>query len=134
LVGDFTTDYRYAHLACPYLRSSGCAQTLAALQPWDTLGFPTFSGMACYRKCVSIPPAAGRLALDLGRVEDLAEIAIDGRRLAVTPWPPYTAEIKDVEPGEHELVINIANAPANRLRAARLPAGLLGPVRLWAES
>ena len=35
-----------------------------------------------------------------------------------------------VTPGTHELCVEVYNPPANRNRARRLPAGLLGPVRL----
>jgi hypothetical protein len=68
--------------------------------------------------------------LDLGRVEDVAVVRVDGRRLASLAWPPYTCSLADVAPGEHELSIEVTNGPANRNRAAGLPAGLLGPVRL----
>jgi hypothetical protein len=33
--------------------------------------------------------------------------------------------------GTHRLTVEVTNAPANRNRAAGLPAGLLGPVRLY---
>ena len=71
--------------------------------------------------------------LDLGRVEDLAELKVDGKSIAILAWPPYRCRLPQLAQGEHELEIIVANAPANRNRAAHLPAGLLGPVRLLRE-
>jgi hypothetical protein len=39
--------------------------------------------------------------------------------------------VQGLTAGEHELQIEVTNAPANRNRAAGLPAGLLGPVTVW---
>jgi hypothetical protein len=129
LYGHFTCEYRYGHLSLPFIRTSVGSSPLVHLQPWNVMGYPTFSGSAVYRRLVRVP-AEPDLTLDLGRVEDVAVVRVDGRRLASLAWPPYTCSLADVAPGEHELSIEVTNGPANRNRAAGLPAGLLGPVRL----
>ena len=126
---------QYAHYCCllliqisfPLHRDSSAA--LPVLQPWDVLGYPTFSGAVVYRRGL-IGPSAGDYVLDLGRVGDLAVVTVDGTRVAVLAWGPYRAVLPGLACGDHELEIEISNAPANRNRAAGLPAGLLGPVRL----
>ncbi len=128
LLGSFTAEYRYGNLSFPFLRG-GAARSVPVLQTWDALGYPTFSGSASYRRQVTVP-AAGEYWLDLGRVEDVAAVALDGAPVAVLGWPPYRCRLAIDRPGAHELAIEVTNPPANRSRAARLPAGLLGPVRL----
>ncbi|MHB9105477.1 MAG: glycosyl hydrolase [Armatimonadota bacterium] len=128
LYGAFTCEYRYAHPSFPFVQGAGLRRRIDALLPWDVLGCPTFSGSAVYRKTIDIPE--GGAVLDLGRVEDMAVVSIDGRQQAVLAWPPYRCRLEGIAPGEHLLEVEVINAPANRNRAARLPAGLLGPVRI----
>jgi hypothetical protein len=148
LYGCFTCEYRYGHLSYPFVKgvplpptSLPCADTrargergrasgiLPLLQSWDVLGYPTFSGTATYRRRFTVE-AKGDYVLDLGRVEDVAAVAVDGLQVAVVAWEPYRVKLAGLAAGEHELQIEVTNAPANRNRAAGLPAGLLGPVRL----
>jgi hypothetical protein len=128
LYGSFTCEYRYGHLSFPFVKGSPGPLALEVLQPWDVLGYPTFSGSATYHCTVEIAEA-GDYVLDLGKVEDIAAVSIDGQRRAVLAWPPYQY-VGEWSPGVHDLTLEVTNAPANRNRAARLPAGLLGPVRL----
>jgi hypothetical protein len=116
-------------MSMPYVCGAATDVPLPALQPWDVLGYPTFSGAAVYRRPVTFPKA-GRYALDLGRVEDIAEVSVSGRRLQTIAWPPYFCELGRCPTGTVELEIEVTNGPANRYRASHLPAGLLGPVRL----
>ena len=68
--------------------------------------------------------------LDLGRVEDIAEISVDDMASVVLPWPPYRYELK-LASGIHRIRLSVANAPGNMFRNAALPAGLIGPVRIY---
>lgn len=128
LYGAFTCEYRYSHLSFPIVQGASLRRTFDALLPWDAVGFPTYSGAAVYRKTVEIP--AGATVLDLGRVEDVAVVSIDGRQHAVLAWPPYRCRLDGIAPGRHEIAIEVLNPPSNRHRAMRYPAGLLGPVRV----
>jgi hypothetical protein len=129
LYGSFTGEYRYGHLSFPFLRGPSGTFQLDVLLPWDVLGYPTFSGTAVYRRRFGIQ-TTGDYLLDLGRVEDCAAVAVDGRPAEVRAWPPYRCLLAGLAAGEHELRVEVTNPPANRNRAAGLPAGLLGPVRL----
>jgi hypothetical protein len=133
LYGSFTCEYRYGHLSFPFLEGPAKARILDVLEPWNVLGYPTFSGSAAYWRTLSVVEP-GDFVLDLGRVEDIASVALDGppSRLpdGVLAWPPYRCCLGTIAAGTHELAIEVTNAPGNRNRAAGLPAGLLGPIRL----
>lgn len=129
LYGSFTCEYRYGHLSYPFVRGSTGDLRVENLQPWSALGYPTFSGSAIYRRTVRVE-SAGDYLLDLGRVEDVAVVRMDSRPDQVLPWPPYGCVLEHLTPGDHELEIAVSNPPANRNRAAGLPAGLLGPVQM----
>lgn len=129
LYGSFTCSYRYGHLSFPFVNGPAGAVDSASLQPWNLLGYPTFSGSAVYTKTLAIREK-GPYLLELGRVEDVAEVFLDGKRITTLAWPPYRCQLGCLDAGNHSLKVEVANPPANRNRAANLPAGLLGPVRL----
>lgn len=129
LYGSFTCQYRYGHLSYPFVQGTTGSVEAAVLQSWDVLGYPTFSGTATYRRRFTLA-SAGDYVLDLGRVEDLAAVSLDGAPVDVLAWEPYRLVLPGLAAGEHELTLEISNAPANRNHAAGLPAGLLGPVYL----
>ena len=89
--------------------------------------------------------------LDLGRVRNVAEVTLNGRRLGICWTAPWRLEVTGVlRPGANHLVIEVTNLWANRMIGdGRLPpekricrcslpplngplleSGLLGPVRL----
>lgn len=127
--GTFTCAFRHGHVSLPYLGAVNQERSLPALLPWDVLGCPTFSGTARYARTMHVAQA-GDYHLDLGRVEDLAALTVDGQPRATLAWPPYVCALGFLDAGPHRLEIDITNCPANRNRVSGLPAGLLGPVRL----
>lgn len=79
-----------------------------------------FSGRATYRKSARVPEGvlgAGRKAeLDLGRVEVMAEVRVNGRALGVLWKPPYRIDVTEaLRPGENSLEIAVVNLWVNRL-------------------
>ena len=78
-----------------------------------------FSGTATYTGTVTL--AAGersgsRIALDLGRLDDLAEVSVNGKPVAVLWYPPYVVDITDaLVTGENVLSIAVTNNWANRM-------------------
>ncbi|MEI2727308.1 MAG: glycosyl hydrolase [Verrucomicrobiota bacterium] len=120
-----------------------------------------FSGPATYRKTFTWEPGNAQpstfnpqLFLDLGEVRDLATVRVNGRELATLWLAPWRVDITSaVKPGANTLEIVVVNPWNNRLvgdaalpaeqrhtflagpkvskNAPLLPAGLLGPVRLW---
>ena len=124
---------------------------LADLKSWTELPLGEegrhFSGTATYRTTLR-RGAAGTATLDLGRVETVATVFVNGRK-ARTLWaPPYRCAVELVA-GANELRVEVANTWFNRLvydagrpeaqrktwtigapkKGAPLePSGLLGPV------
>ncbi|MEN6401821.1 MAG: glycosylhydrolase-like jelly roll fold domain-containing protein, partial [Armatimonadia bacterium] len=128
LYGSFTAQYRYAHLSFPFVTGSDSTLALPNLQPWNALGYPTFSGTATYRRTLDVTEA-GTYLLDLGRVEDVAVVRVNGAKTAAMGWEPYRCQIA-LPAGQSVLEVAVSNPPANRNRGANMPAGLLGPIAL----
>jgi hypothetical protein len=81
-------------------------------------GVKYFSGTAVYRKAFSAPQPAprSRLFLDLGQLQNLAEVELNGRDLGILWKPPYRVEITDaVRPGQNKLTVRVTNLWPNRL-------------------
>lgn len=79
-----------------------------------------FSGTASYHKEIHIPEerfSEGlEIWLDLGRVECIAEVTINGKRLKTLWKEPYRINITDfVTPGVNSLKVNVTNLLVNRL-------------------
>jgi len=120
-----------------------------------------FSGHATYRNQVTVPPALPganrRIVLDLGGVEVMASVKVNGKDCGILWHAPYEVDVTDVlKAGANDLEIRVVNLWPNRiigdLRSpygkpftycqtqlysaadALLPSGLLGPVELRAVS
>jgi hypothetical protein len=82
-------------------------------------GIKFYSGSATYTKALSVSTAMTakecRLWLDLGKVEVMAEVKLNGRNLGILWKPPYRVEITGaVEPGQNTLEVNVVNLWVNR--------------------
>jgi hypothetical protein len=116
-------------------------------------GIRHYSGAATYRKSFEAPATGGKVFLDLGMVESLCEVRLNGVDLGVWWSFPFRREITaQLRPGTNELEIKVVNLWCNRIigdaalpenqrrtrtNITRLtkdtplePSGLLGPVRL----
>jgi hypothetical protein len=119
-------------------------------------GVKYFSGIATYRTQFDWKPRHSRVFLDLGQVQVMAGVCLNGRDLGPVWTAPFRVEVTAaLKPGPNLLEIRVANLWPNRLigdaalppaqRVAwttwnpfkkdspLLPSGLLGPVRLAAE-
>ena len=106
-----------------------------------------FSGTATYT--TTIQGVAGVVTLDLGRVETVADVYVNGQKVRTLWAPPYRCEI-ELKDGANEVCVEVTNTWFNRLAYdAGLPenqrktwtiaapkkdspleaSGLLGPVR-----
>ncbi|MDX8339405.1 glycosyl hydrolase [Draconibacterium sp. IB214405] len=117
-----------------------------------------FSGIANYKKSVDVAQETidkGDVVIDLGLVNNLAEVWVNGQ-LAGTTWkPPYRVDITDfITAGSNEIEIKAVNTWVNRLigdaqpgvgddekitlttrpfyraNSPLVPAGLVGPVEI----
>ena len=122
-------------------------------------GVKYFSGTATYTKEIEAPPewfrSGAKLVLDLGKVKEIAEVAVNGQPLGILWKPPFQADVTAaLKPGANRLEIKITNLWPNRLIGDQQPSatkkytfasyqpytkdspllesGLLGPVTLSA--
>ncbi|HVP12969.1 MAG TPA: glycosyl hydrolase [Phycisphaerae bacterium] len=97
--------------------------TLDKLISWtshDDVGVRYFSGTAEYENEFEVPPAlmesGKRLYLDLGQVNVIAEVSLNGRDLGVWWKPPFAADITNIaKPGKNALKVRVTNLWVNRL-------------------
>lgn len=83
-------------------------------------GVKYFSGTATYQKNFTIAANTlannKRLFLDLGRVEVMAEVLVNGKNVGILWQRPYKVDITDVvKAGSNNLEINVTNLWPNRL-------------------
>jgi hypothetical protein len=93
---------------------------LLSLHRHSETGVKYFSGTATYTKRFSIPADATadgkRLFLDLGRVEVIAEVRLNGKAIGNVWKFPYRLDITDaVRSGDNDLEIRVTNLWPNRL-------------------
>ena len=94
--------------------------TLASWSQHTNLGVKYFSGTAAYHLEVDVPPerlAKGRrVTLDLGDVQVVAEVLLNGRSAGVLWKAPYAVEVTHLlRAGRNQLEIRVANLWVNRL-------------------
>jgi hypothetical protein len=131
-----------------------------SLTPWNEnadRGIKYFSGTGIYTKTIQAPsdwfnPDA-QLWLDLGVVQNLAEVVINGKSLGIVWKKPFKVNVTNVlKQGANDIKIKVTNLWVNRLIGDRQPdvknkitfttsepyradsplkpSGLLGPVRI----
>jgi hypothetical protein len=97
--------------------------TLPRLESWSQSTVPGvnyFSGTAVYRTTFTLDPerlAAGSgLYLDLGQVDVMARVTLNGRDLGTLWKPPYRVDIAGAaQPGENRLEVDVTNLWINRM-------------------
>jgi alpha-L-rhamnosidase len=112
-----------------------------------------YSGTAVYNQSFDWnKKTAGNIYLDLGKVDNIARVTLNGIDCGIVWTPPYRVDIsKMLRKGANDLRIEVTNTWANRLTGDQrlpesrritwttapyhldgklLPAGLLGPVRM----
>jgi hypothetical protein len=100
---------------------------LESLSHHADAGIRHFSGTATYRRTIDVPAAAlgkgRRVFLDLGRVEVLSGVTVNGKDLGVVWKEPYRVDITDVvHAGANTVSLAVTNLWANRMIAdAALP-------------
>ena len=93
--------------------------TLAGLASWSEHGNPDvrhFSGTAVYRKEFTLDALPSHAVLDLGRVEVMARVKLNGQDLGILWRPPYQVDTtRALKAGRNELKIEVVNLWPNRL-------------------
>jgi len=132
--------------------------TFDRLEDWTERpeeGIKYYSGTATYRKKFDKPrgTTGKRLYLNLGKVNYIAEVRLNGKNLGVVWCAPWRVEVTEgMRARDNELEIDVANLWPNRLigdaglppekrltktnvrtykaGSPLLPSGLLGPLKL----
>jgi len=83
-------------------------------------GVKYFSGTAVYSKTISVPANLmakdRRLYLDLGRVQVMAEVTLNGRDLGILWKPPHRVDVTGaVKAGDNALEVKVTNLWVNRM-------------------
>ncbi|MDR2755684.1 MAG: hypothetical protein LBC20_08250 [Planctomycetaceae bacterium] len=139
------------------LRGAPSKVNFERLNDWtksEDEGIRYFSGIAIYEKSFELKQKNGQhLFLDLGDVEVIARVSLNGKTVGTCWANPYRLEITDyVQEGENKLQIEVANLWSNRLigdsklpiekrvtwttfnfykpDSKLLPSGLIGPVQI----
>jgi len=97
--------------------------TLEKLVSWSehsSPGVKHFSGTATYTKTIRVPSnmlgANRHLYLDLGNVQVMAQVKLNGKDLGILWKPPYRVEITDAaKAGENTLEVKVTNLWVNRM-------------------
>jgi hypothetical protein len=93
------------------------------LEDWSIrpeLGIRYYSGTAAYRADFTVPEEwikdARKILLDLGRVEVMAHVTINGKDAGVLWKAPFRRDVTPfVTPGRNSLEVNVVNLWPNRL-------------------
>jgi len=164
---DFSVDVRHARkvpldslwrLSFPQGWDAPTYARVDTLVPWSDLDLSpaarAYSGTAYYTRDFDVGdlPEGTPVSLDLGRVEMIASVRVNGQEAGTVWAAPYRVDVtKIVKPGVNWLVVEVTSTWFNRLafdaglpeaerktwtlngpdKTARLqPSGLLGPVTL----
>ncbi len=125
------------------------------------MGVKYFSGSATYTKMIVVPASVfspgAHLWLDLGDVENIAEVAVNGKYQGIVWKTPFRIDVtQTLVPGNNQIVVQVTNLWVNRMIGDQqpwalkkyafadftpykadsplLPSGLIGPVRLLSVS
>ena len=79
-----------------------------------------FSGTATYSVSVEVTEEdlgdSKRVILNLGKLNDLAELTVNGKKVGVLWYPPFKADVTSyLKAGDNSLSIAVTNTWANRL-------------------
>ena len=103
-----------AHLGAP---ASAKLDKLSSLSQHAAPGIKFFSGTATYRATFNHPPSTiNHFFLDLGDVQVIAAVKLNGRDLGIHWKPPFRIDISDaLKAGANELEISVTTLWPNRM-------------------
>ena len=128
-------------------------ETLRSYTDFEEPGIKYFSGIATYTNTLKAPAVSGKAVLDLGNVQNLAEVYVNGQFCGYAWKEPYRVDVTSaLKEGDNSLEIRVANTWPNRLIGDQQPGvtpvtytdsrpyragdplrdgGLMGPVKLF---
>ncbi len=104
------------------------AGVVRELKSWNMCSLGAFSGYVDYTTEFVVDSVKQPVRLDLGHVQHLAEVWVNGRSVGSRLWAPYEYELGDaVRAGTNTLRVRVGNLVANNMGVAA-ESGLFGPV------
>jgi hypothetical protein len=111
---------------------------LQKLRSWRQISeIRNYSGTGSYRIAFDVSSEMLRddllVELDLGKVYEVAEVWLNGKRVGVSWYPPYRIDITGhLKQGRNELRVDVVNILKNYLSKGECShaSGLLGPVKI----
>ncbi|MDX8339400.1 glycosyl hydrolase [Draconibacterium sp. IB214405] len=99
---------------------SATFETLSAWNENADNNIKYFSGAGTYTKTIDVPAEwlneGGNICLDLGEVENLAEVSVNGKEVGIVWKKPFRLEIGSaLQEGANEIEIKVVNLWVNRL-------------------
>jgi len=93
----------------------------------ENSGIKFFSGVAKYFKTFELTTEqieGNTVVLELGKVEEVARVYLNGKHLGIKSFPPYRFDVSEaVKAGKNYLVVEVANLLSNQLTGdAHVPA------------
>jgi hypothetical protein len=145
-------------------RGAPAQATFESLTPWNEnadQGIKYFSGTGTYTKILHAPvdwfKTGTEIWIDLGKVQNLAEVVVNGKSLGIVWKTPFRINATEtLKSGENKLEIKVTNLWVNRLIGDRQPdakeaitytitkpykadsqlkpSGLIGPVKILSKT
>jgi len=88
---------------------------VSPLKDWQELGIPHFSGCIEYEKTFTLEKNADVLEIDLGKVNYMAKVSLDGNPETGRLWGPYRFQFANIPAGEHTVHVRVGNLMTNVL-------------------
>lgn len=107
----------------------------APLMDWGWHGLRWFSGRCMYTNTFEISRPGSQYEIDLGKVQNYAEIWVNDCLAGVRVWAPYRLDITGyVTEGTNKITVVVANSAANERRHTLVDEGMaIGWNRYWNE-
>ena len=101
---------------------------LRQLAQWRDWGLKGFSGYVDYRKTIDLKNLDGKIVIDLGKTQHMAQVWINGIDCGMRLWPPFEYDItKALKPGKNNLHIRVGNLVNDSYNQPN-ESGLFGPI------
>ena len=130
LAGDFVVSFAHGLSGLPTITAHSGIYEDARAVSWTTLGRMYYSGFADYEFTLQVDgdQSGTECLIDLGEVETLAAVYVDGDLRQSCFYPPYKCSLGGLSDGEHNVRIRVTNTLANRIRGQWRNSGLLSRV------
>ncbi|NOZ27431.1 MAG: hypothetical protein GXP39_05180 [Chloroflexi bacterium] len=110
----------------------GTTETWPDLRDWrNDPRLRDFSGTISYRATIDLPDGVppGPIFLDLGRVEVVAEVHVNGEMAGVRLWAPYRVQVgRHLRRGRNEIEVRVSNLLYNAVQGRREREGGVRPI------